>query len=160
MTDEELSLKQLEAPPGSFSLKVDGQGRLGIPMEWVIYFEGTLGEKDFFITYEKGWIKIFPKRIWMKQNAAAFAQKTEEEYEDWSITMQHYGTLTSFDKEKRLTPSQTLRTELNLKGAELVMMNHQGTLRGKLKSDYEAMIASAKQSAERQVSRPDGARLL
>ncbi len=160
MTDEELSQKQLEAPPGSFSLKVDGQGRLGIPMEWVIYFEGILGEKDFFITFEKGWIKIFPKRIWMKQNAAAFAQKSEEEYEDWSITMQHYGTLTSFDKEKRLTPSQTLRTELNLKGAELVMMNHQGTLRGKLKSDYEAMIASAKQSAERQVSRPDGARLL
>lgn len=160
MTDEELSQKQLEAPPGSFSLKVDGQGRLGIPIEWVIYFEGTLGEKDFFITFEKGWIKIFPKRIWMKQNAAAFAQKSEEEYEDWSITMQHYGTLTSFDKEKRLTPSQTLRTELNLKGAELVMMNHQGTLRGKLKSDYEAMIASAKQSAERQVSRPDGARLL
>jgi DNA-binding transcriptional regulator/RsmH inhibitor MraZ len=160
VTDEELSQKQLEAPPGSFSLKVDGQGRLGIPMEWVIYFEGILGEKDFFITFEKGWIKIFPKRIWMKQNAAAFAQKSEEEYEDWSITMQHYGTLTSFDKEKRLTPSQTLRTELNLKGAELVMMNHQGTLRGKLKSDYEAMIASAKQSAERQVSRPDGARLL
>jgi DNA-binding transcriptional regulator/RsmH inhibitor MraZ len=160
VTDEELSLKQLEAPPGSFPLKVDGQGRLSIPMDWVIYFEGTLGEKEFFVTYEKGWIKIFPKRIWMKQNAAAFAQKTEEEYEDWSITMQHYGTLTGFDKEKRLTPSQTLRTELNLKGAELVMMNHQGTLRGKLKGDYEAMIASAKQSAERQVSRPDAARLL
>ncbi|OYW13357.1 MAG: hypothetical protein B7X34_00385, partial [Acidobacteriia bacterium 12-62-4] len=98
MTDEELSLKQLEAPPGSFTLKVDGQGRLGIPMEWVIYFEGILAEKEFFVTYEKGWIKIFPKRLWMKQNAAAFAQKSEEEYEDWSITMQHYGTLTSLDK--------------------------------------------------------------
>ena len=160
MTDEELSLKQLEAPPGSFSLKADGQGRLGIPLDWVIYFEGTLGERDFFITLDKGWVKIFPKRIWMKQNAVAFAQKTEEEYEDWSITMQHFGTLTSFDKEKRLTPSQTLRTELNLKGAELVMMNHQGTLRGKLKSAYDERVVSARESSDRQVSRPDGARLL
>jgi DNA-binding transcriptional regulator/RsmH inhibitor MraZ len=160
VTDEELSLKQLEAPSGSFSLKTDGQGRLTIPIDWVIYFEGTLGERDFFITLDKGWLKIFPKRIWMKQKAMAFAQKTEEEYEDWSITMQHFGTLTSFDKDKRLTPSQTLRTELNLKGAELMMTEHQGTLRGKLKGDYEVRVVSARESAERQVSRPDGARLL
>lgn len=160
MTAEELSIKQLEAPSGSFTLKVDGQGRIQVPGEWVTYFEGTLGERDFFVTWEKGWIKIFPKCLWMKQKAAAYAQKSEEEYENWSLAMQHYGWMTTLDQSKKLTPNPALRTELNLKGAELTMMDHQGTLRGKLTSEYEARIQVAKQSAEEQISKPEGARLL
>ena len=159
MTEEELSQKQLEAPPGSFSLKVDGQGRLAIPREWEHYF-ARLEEKEFFITFEKGWLKIFPQKIWFKQNATAFLEKSEEDYENWSITMQHYGVMTGFDKEYRLTPSQTLRTEMNLKGAELIMMNHQGTLRGMLKSDYEQRQSGAAEANNKQQSRPDGPRML
>ncbi len=160
MTEEELSQKQLEAPSGSFTLKVDGQGRLAIPREWEHYFIGKLDEKEFFITFEKSWLKIFPRKIWIKQNATAFREKSEEEYEDWSITMQHYGVMTGFDKEYRLTPSQTLRTEMNLKGAELIMMNHQGTLRGMLKSDYEQRQRVAEEATNKQQSRPDGPRML
>ncbi len=160
MTEEELSQKQLEAPSGSFTLKVDGQGRLAIPREWEGYFRHKLEETEFFITFEKGWLKIFPRKIWIKQNATAFREKSEEEYEDWSITMQHYGWMTEFDKEFRLTPSPTLRAEMNLKGAELMMMNHQGTLRGMLKSDYELRRRDAAEATNKQQSRPDGPRML
>ncbi|MCX6607971.1 MAG: hypothetical protein NTV52_30890 [Acidobacteria bacterium] len=159
MTEEELSQILLEAPPGSFSLKVDGQGRLAIPREWDRYF-ARLDEKEFFITFEKGWLKIFPRKVWFKQNATAFREKSEEDYEDWSITMQHYGVMTGFDKEYRLTPSQTLRTAMNLKGAELIMMNHQGTLRGMLKTDYEQRQRDAEAATNKQQSRPDGPRML
>ena len=74
--------------------------------------------------------------------------------------MQHYGVMTGFDKEYRLTPSQTLRTEMNLKGAELIMMNHQGTLRGMLKADYEQRRRGAEEATNKQQSRADGPRML
>lgn len=160
MTDEELSQKQLEAPPRAFEINVDAQGRLQIPEDWQQFFVGKLDAREFFITLDKGWIKIFPKRLWEMQNATAFREKSEEEYEAWSITMQHYGWITGFDSKYRLTPHENLRTKLGLRGSVLTMMNHMGTLRGKLKADFEQIQPQAEEASQKQQSRPDGQRML
>lgn len=161
MTDEELRRKQLKAPPGEFLLKVDPQGRLNLPKLWTSYMEGEFGSKDAFVTYDQGWLKIFPHEIWMKQDETAFEQMSEEDYLAWSLTMQHYGQLVSFDGEGRVTPSQALRTAMELvKGTELVFVNYRGTMRGRVKSEFEAVQKPAEVTNTQQIKRTGGPRML
>jgi len=154
VTEEEVSGKLKAAPPGIYHLKVDSQGRLTIPRPWTVFMETTLGSDELFITRDQGYIKIFPMLFWMRQDEIAYQYMSEEEYQSWSLTMQHYGTFGKFDSEGRITLSPTLRNEMNLKGVDLTFFNHRGVLRGLPKTEYDKLQKPAEMALQQKPWQP------
>lgn len=148
-TVEEELVKSLQfsAPSGTYTARVDKQGRLTIPAAWVDHLRRVANDLQVFVTsVNLQEIKIYPAALWRHNLQFAFEHMSEEEFDDWNITVQHYGLTSTIDPDGRVVIKPALREAMQLNDKSLTMLNSgRGVLKCFRTDDYNAIQPGATQ---------------
>lgn len=145
MEEELVTSLQFSAPSGTYTARVDKQGRLTIPAAWVEHLRRVAADLQVFVTsVDLQEIKIYPAALWRYNLRYAFEHMSEEEFEDWNITVQHYGLTSTIDPDGRVVIKPALREVMQLNDKMLTMLNSgRGVLKCFRSEDYAAIQPAA-----------------
>jgi MraZ protein len=141
---------RIEPPRGFYSGRVDEKGRLKLPARFQEYL-GGLPDKTFFITtLGDGIARIYPISVW-KENEAILENFTEdpEAAQRLAFLANAYGSDSEIDGQGRVMLSQELRRKLELENQGVQLMFYRGRIDVYRHTAYEAQLAEAAASSQK-----------
>lgn len=133
-------------PHGAMAAKVDGSGRLKLPVKVQEYLNG-LTEKKIFITLNEGIAKLYTNGSWDRNLKVLQGCISDPDAADRvALLADYYGNESEMDSSGRVTLPQELRRDLGLEDQPVQLRFFEDVIKVYKQSDFQALLADARRS--------------